>query len=440
MRDKGDGSVYQRADGRWVGQIEDGYTKTGARAYRRRVRDTETEARRAVRDMLRDLAGDSVDLDPRTTIKRWGSKWLEHQAGVVRPDVLKSRDGHLRNWIVPTIGNRRLGSLTAEDGRKVERAILAADLSPTTAHNVRVTLQTMLNAAVVEGYNIPRPILAAPITEVAESERDAIPLADAVRILDSALHPDTWPDLPDLPPLGRGRKRDKTDVEQYKRRRLLEGTDPSRWTAALLQGMRQGECLGLTWSSVDLKIGTMDISWQLKRYAVDAAVPPGLATRRLDGQYILTAPKTKAGKRIIPLVPWMVTALERWRDLCPESEHDLVWPRPSGGPISKGDDLAAWYGLLDAAGVHKPGPKQWVLHEARHTTVSLLEAAGVPPAVIIAIVGHATYASTRRYSHTELARARAALATVADDLGLPSVKGGKKGKRKAPKPQALTAG
>ena len=263
---------------------------------------------------------------------------------------------------------------------------------------------------------------------------------DAVRILDSALHPDAWPDLPGLPPLGRGRKRDKTDVEQHKRRRLLEGTDPSRWTAALLQGMRQGECLGLTWSSVDLKIGTMDISWQLKRYAVDAAVPPGLATRRLDGQYILTAPKTKAGKRIIPLVPWMVTALERWRDLCPESEHDLVWPRPSGGPISKGDDLAAWYGLLDVAGVHKPGPKQWVLHEARHTTVSLLEAAGVPPAVIIAIVGHATYASTRRYSHTELARARAALATVADDLGLPSVKGGKKGKRKAPKPQALTAG
>ena len=49
MRDKGDGSVYQRGDGRWVGQVEDGYTKTGARAYRRRVRDTETDARRAVR-------------------------------------------------------------------------------------------------------------------------------------------------------------------------------------------------------------------------------------------------------------------------------------------------------------------------------------------------------------------------------------------------------
>ena len=87
-------------------------------------------------------------------------------------------------------------------------------------------------------------------------------------------------------------------------------------------------------------------------------------------------------------------------------------------------DRQGLQGLLDAAGVHKPGPKQWVLHEARHTTVSLLEAAGVPPAVIIAIVGHATYASTRRYSHTELERARAALATVADDLGLKALASG----------------
>lgn len=424
MRDKGDGSVYQRGDGRWIGQVEDGYTKTGARAYRRRVRDTETDARRAVRDMLRDLAGDAGGLDPRTTIKRWGAEWIDHQAGVVRPDVHLARAGHLRNWIVPAIGNRRLATLTADDARKVERAVLAAGLSPTTAHNVRVTLQTMLNAAVVEGHAIPRPVLATPITPAADSERDAIPLADAVRILDGALHPDTWPTLEDLPPLGRGRKRDKMLVQQHGRRRHLAGTDASRWTAALLQGMRQGECIGLTWSCVDLATGTMDVSWQLKRYALDAAIPANLATRRLDGQYVLTAPKTKAGKRIIPLVPWMVTALERWRDLCPESEHGLVWPRPSGGPISKGDDLAAWYGLLDAVGVHKPGPKQWVLHEARHTTVSLLEAAGVPPAVIIAIVGHATYASTRRYSHTELERAREALATVADDLGLKALASG----------------
>ena len=193
MRDKGDGSVYQRSDGRWVGQIEDGYTKTGSRAYRRRIRDTETEARRAVRDMLRDMAGDGGDLDPRTTVKRWADDWLKDQAGHVRPDVLSGRDGHIRNWIVPQIGNRRLSALTAADARKLERAILAADRSATTAHNVRVTLQTMLKAAVVEGHTIPRPVLAARMTAAAESERDAIPLADAVRILDGTSAPTSSP-------------------------------------------------------------------------------------------------------------------------------------------------------------------------------------------------------------------------------------------------------
>lgn len=419
-RDKGDGSVYQRGDGKWVGQVETGYTSSGSRAYRRRVRETETEARRAVRDMLRDLEAGEGGLDPRTTVKRWAETWLTHQSGTVRPGVLTGRTGHVRNWIVPQIGNRRLAELAAEDARKVERAVIAAELSPTTAHHVRGTLLLLLKAAIVEGYKIPQPVMVAPVTEMGESDRDAIPLADAVRILDAALHPEAWPPLPELPPLGRGRKRDKGVVQLHKRRRLLEASDASRWTAALLQGMRQGECLGLTWDCVDLATGTMDISWQLQRYPLDAAVPPRLATRRLDGQYILTAPKTRAGKRSIPLVPWMITALEQWRDMAPESEHGLVWPRLSGGPISKGDDLAAWYGLLDVADVHKPGDRQWVLHEARHTTVSLLEAAGVPSAVIIAIVGHATYASTRRYSHTEMERARAALAAVADDLGLPA--------------------
>lgn len=88
--------------------------------------------------------------------------------------------------------------------------------------------------------------------------------------------------------------------------------------------MRQAECLGLTWDRVDVTAGTMGVSWQLRRIPADAVIPPSLAVRDLTGTYRLTAPKTRAGRRIIPLVPWMVMARERWRDMAPSSEHGLV--------------------------------------------------------------------------------------------------------------------
>ena len=418
MRPKGDGSVYQLADGRWVAQIEDGYTASGSRRYRRRTKATETAARQAVRDMLRDANRGAAGLDPRMTVKRWSDEWLLMQQTRLRPDALTTTAGHVRRWIVPAIGNRRLNGLSAADARKIDRSVLAAGRSPTTAHHVHVTLLTMLRAAIAEGHAVPEPIMAVTIPAMAPSERGAIPLGDAIALLNTALNPAEWPAQPDLPPLGRGRKRDPELVALHNRRRLATTVDPSRWTAALLQGMRQAECLGLTWDRVDLDSGVMDVSWQLKRIKAGAPIPATLRIQRLDGNYALTAPKTKAGQRIIPLVPWMITALQRWKDDCPSSAHDLVWARPSGGPMSKGDALASWRGLQEAADVAKAPGEHWLLHEARHTTVSLLEAANVPPAVIIAIVGHASYASTRRYAHADVEQARAALGQVATALGL----------------------
>ncbi len=99
MRPKGDGSVYQLADGRWVAQIEDGYTASGSRRYRRRTKATETAARQAVRDMLRDANRGAASLDPRMTGKRWSDEWLLMQQNRLRPDALSRHvpgpGGHL---------------------------------------------------------------------------------------------------------------------------------------------------------------------------------------------------------------------------------------------------------------------------------------------------------------------------------------------------------
>ena len=72
------------------------------------------------------------------------------------------------------------------------------------------------------------------------------------------------------------------------------------------------------------------------------------------------------------------------------------------------------------AGVQHPAGRPYLVHEARHTTATLLQAAGVTPEVIISIVGHASYASTQPYIHRDLSQARAALQAVADLLSAPA--------------------
>ena len=56
-------------------------------------------------------------------------------------------------------------------------------------------------------------------------------------------------------------------------------------------------------------------------------------------------------------------------------------------------------------------------HSLRHTFVSLCRAAGAPLSVVEAIVGHASPAVTRHYTHTGEAAARASVALLPSVFG-----------------------
>src|SRR5690606_6470517 len=150
--------------------------------------------------------------------------------------------------------------------------------------------------------------------------------------------------------------------------------------------MRQGECLGLTWQAVDLDRGHLDISWQLQalpyldRQAGTFRIPDGYEAVHLHGAHHLVRPKSKAGFRVIPLSEFMWTALRQWQHEAPANDWGCVWPalRPDRRNVvrplpqlSRGD-RDAWYALQDEAGVRHPSGRHYVLHEARHTTATLL--------------------------------------------------------------------
>jgi integrase len=254
-------------------------------------------------------------------------------------------------------------------------------------------LIVMLKDAGRDGLRVPGNVLTVKRPGTPESERDALPIEHATQVLNVA------------------------------------GGDPSgsRWVAAFLQGMRSGECRGLTWDRVDFHRRLVDVSWQLQELPYDDReagtfrVPDGYTSRQLVGRMHLVRPKTTKSRRVIPLVPWMYDALKAWREVAPANPYGLVWTS-NGRPISKHDDLDAWHDLQDRAGVQYAADdgsvRKYTLHEARHTTATLLLKAGVDAHVVTAILGHSKITTSRGYQHVSLDMERAALEQVAAMLQL----------------------
>lgn len=389
-RPKGLGSVFPLPAGKWRAQISAGHLPNGNRRYVTATRSTKAEATAALNQMLRKVASDEPFDHSRITVKAWAETWLSIQERERRPKTFAAYQSSLTRWIVPTIGRRKLSELAPADMRAIADVVRAAGRAATTARFIQTVLTKMLRDAIIEGHAVPTRVLAAKRPAKPTHDRTSIPIDQAITILGAA----------------------------------AGEPDGSQWAAAFLQGLRQGERLGLTWDCVDLDAGTIDISWQLQALPYVAGrhgplrVPDDYVHRRLHGALSLVRPKTGHGRRIIPLVPWMTSALRAWRAIAPASPHGLVWPRPDGQPLASQADQLRWRALQDRAEVRHPSGRYWLGHEIRHTTATLLMNLGVDETVRMAILGHASIETTRHYQHTDISHTRAALEGAAAALGL----------------------
>jgi integrase len=182
----------------------------------------------------------------------------------------------------------------------------------------------------------------------------------------------------------------------------------ARLHIALLCGLRQGEALGLRWQDVDLKLGTLKVQTQIQ--LVDGLpVFTRLKTERSYRTLILTDETVTAlSQHKMIIGSWMVQAGEGWNDL------DLIFPRQDGSPRSSKTDYSEWQKALKLCGIE---PKR--LHDARHTTATLLYSQSVGIETISRALGHSSSAITSRlyvHSSEEPLRKAAELMSVALDL------------------------
>ncbi|GAA3164582.1 hypothetical protein GCM10017688_09480 [Streptomyces ramulosus] len=170
---------------------------------------------------------------------------------------------------------------------------------------------------------------------------------------------------------------------------------------AIAMGLRRGEVLDLRWSDVDLNDRVIRISNQVQR---------------IGGE--LYQDTTKTGKiRPVPLPLICLAALRRHRL---RQRHEaakrgteldaggLVFTTRSGRPIEPRNLNRSFSRLTASAGL-----RTIRLHDARHGCATLLTAAGVPPRVLMEILGHSQISMTTDvYTHVAQDTQREAISNM----------------------------
>lgn len=334
---------------------------------------TQAEVREKLTALLRDLDRGVTISAENWTVESYLLQWLET---IVKPNrAPKTHQGYelaVRRHILPTLGRKRLRQLSVTDVRRLVQRLTDAGLGVRMVQFVHAVLRNALESA-VRDEAIPRNV--ARLVQVKTPTYD----------------------------IGRG-------LSTVQARALLTAARDERLEAlyvlAVYLGLRRGEVLGLRWADVDLDEARLQVVQTLQR---------------VDGALRFLPPKSRHSRRTVPLPVPCVEALrqhsvaqcrERLAAGAEWSDTGLVFITTFGTPIEPDNLRRSWNRIRSATG---DPPARF--HDLRHTCVSLLLDAGVPPHVVREIVGHSAIDVTMTiYAHTSLDEKRTAMLRLAEKL------------------------
>ena len=260
------------------------------------------------------------------------------EANRQKPSTMVQKERLLEHYLKPRLGSRPLDQVLDSDVQQLKADL--RDLSPKTANNALVCLNTMLKCA-VEWRVIDR----MPCT---------IKLLKVPKVLEPKFYePHQYDDL-----VGAGGKLDPR-IELF----VLLGGDA---------GLRCGEIIALEQTDIDFKRGY-------------------LVVRRSEWEGHLTVPKS-GRERKVTLTARLKAALHKNKHL----RGDRVMWRDDGFPKVTQVTLAKWMRRAQRrAGLKVTGG----IHILRHTFCSRLAMAGASTKAIQELAGHEQISTTQRYMH-----------------------------------------
>ena len=352
-RANGEGTVYQRNDGRWVASItlENGKRKS---IYRK----TQQEAIKVARKANHEKDQGTLITTEDQSLQVFLTAWLQDTA---RPRLRYRTYIRYRELvelhILPTLGKVKLQKVTPQQLQKLYNQKSEEGYAPQTVKHIHRLLHKAFNDAL-------RWNLVA---------RNVCNLVDTPRV---------------------SRKEMQTLTEEQAKQFLEAVKDDALealYIIALTTGMRQGEILALQWGDIDLTHGHLQVQRTIARIG------------KLGFQ--ISEPKTVKSRRSIHLTALALEALKRHRLRQHEQrlaigpaweDQNWVFCNAVGRPIEAGNLLRrSFIPLLENAGLPRIR-----FHDLRHSAASLLLLMGTHPKIVQELLGHSNISMTLdTYSH-----------------------------------------
>lgn len=333
-RENNAGSIRQRSDGRWEGRFIAGYEADGSPIRRSLYAESRKELKEKLKQTLQQVENDEYVPQQQLTVGAWLMEWLKvYCLPFKKHSTCTGYESAIVWHLIPYIGKRQLQDLRTEHIQAVINALVAEGKASATVRKAHAIMRMACEQAIVNGLLVRNPAMRIILPKKSQKEIHFFTLDEQRKFIDS---------LPD----------DTSGRALY----FILGT-----------GLRLAELTGLRWSDIHEDYFNVVQTIRRNRY-FDENDP-----RRTSLQ--VSTPKTKAGRRSIPLTPKLKEILavqrkhqkqlrakagNRWQPL------DLVFTTEVGTPYEGRNMTRTLHRILRQHGIEQLG-----VHALRHPYVKL---------------------------------------------------------------------
>lgn len=336
--------MKKRSDGRYAKQIFVGYDTDGKRKMKtiygktmKEVQQKEIEIRKEIED------GCFVDANS-ITVGEWSIIWLKTFKIDIAYNTYYRYEGIINKYIIPHLGELKLQDVRLD---LIQYLIiqLSKKLSSASVKKIKDALHQIFEQAIIMGYIAKNPVNGVSMPKSNEKERSALSDEEVLDLCEFC----------------------KTNS----RGALI--------MTLLYTGMRRGELLAFTKADVDLK--TRSIS-------IDKSV------EFINGKPNVKAPKTKMGRRVVPILDPLLPYIEHLIE--GKNMDEPVFSNSQGKHISL-SSIRYFYKCFikeynDFLKAKYPGIEEvyFTMHQFRHTYCTLLYKAQVDVKTAQELLGHSS--------------------------------------------------